>query len=241
MYNMNETVQIGQTNVLLLDLVGLIYFFAIWSGYSHFAQIQYARTPNLMQVMDEMRTKWMFRLLERQNRIADASLVGNLLRSISFFANTSIFILIGLITVLGYRDSALEMLNDVPFVVPTGAFMWELKVFTLAVIFIYAFFKFTWSLRQYNYCCILVGAAPMPDEDRESHASYAHKASRVITNASKHFNMGMRAYYFGLATMSWFLHPLLFICITTLVVAITYRREFRSHTLLELTELSHEK
>lgn len=244
-FNLNMVIghhiSIGQTNVLLLDIIGLIYFMGAWIGYSYFAETQYARVPNLMYIMDQMRLKWMQRILTRPNRIADASLVGNLLRSISFFANTSIFILIGLITVLGYRESAIDMINTIPFAVTSTPFMWEAKVFTLAIIFIYAFFKFTWSLRQYNYCCILVGAAPMPDEDQDAHADYAYRAGRVIMNAGKHFNMGMRAYYFGLATISWFLHPLLFIATTTLVIAITYRREFRSHTLVNLAQSSNEK
>lgn len=236
MIPIHQPISLDQTSLLFLDVIAMIYFLAMWMGYSYLAQTQYARIPNLMYIMDQMRAEWMRNILKRPNRIADASLVGNLLRSISFFANTSIFILIGLITILGYRDSAMEMIETIPFAVNSSIFAWELKIFTLAVIFIYAFFKFTWSLRQYNYCCILVGAAPMPDEQPEEHEAYAYKAGRVIMNAGKHFNMGMRAYYFGLATISWFLHPLLFIATTTLVVLITYRREFRSHTLIELAQ-----
>jgi uncharacterized membrane protein len=184
--------------------------------------------------MDKMRIKWMRQVLRRESRIADASLVGNLLRSISFFANTSIFILIGLFTVLGYRDSAIEMINQLPYAVNSTPFMWELKVFTLAMIFVYTFFKFTWSLRQYNYCCVMVGAAPMPDQAPEIHERYAEHAGKLSASASKHFNMAMRGYYFGLATISWFLHPLLFMAATTLIIGITFRREFRSETLNSL-------
>ncbi len=218
-----------------LDLMALAYFVLMWVGYSNYAQKHYSTRPNLMFIMDQMRAQWMRSILRRPNRIADANLVGNLLRSISFLANTSIFILIGLITVLGYRESAIDMLNTIPFTVQSEPLMWEVKVFTLILIFVYAFFKFTWSLRQYNYCTILVGAAPMPDETPELHDDFGLKAGAVIQNAGKHFNMGMRAYYFGMAALSWFLHPLLFILLTTLIIAVTYRREFRSHTLVNLS------
>lgn len=235
---MNSAVLWHQMQPLLpwQDALALVYFFGTWLGYSNYAQKHYHDRPNLMNVMDKMRAQWMHSILRRSNRIADANLVGNLLRSISFLANTSIFILIGLITVLGYRDSAISMLNNLPFAVTTSTVMWELKVFLLAVIFVYAFFKFTWSLRQYNYCSILVGAAPMPDEAPETHENFAFKAASVIQNAGKHFNMGMRAYYFGLAALTWFLHPLIFAATTTLVIGIIYRREFRSHTLIDLAE-----
>ena len=43
----------------------------------------------------------------------------------------------------------------------------------LAVIFIFAYFKFTWSLRQFNFVSILIGAAPgpgSPDDELERYA-----------------------------------------------------------------------
>jgi uncharacterized membrane protein len=41
----------------------------------------------------------------------------------------------------------------------------------------------------------------------------------------------MRAYYFGMAAVTWFIQPWLFIAVTTLVVGILYWREFRSTAL----------
>jgi uncharacterized membrane protein len=38
----------------------------------------------------------------------------------------------------------------------------------------------------------------------------------------------MHSYYFGLAACAWFLHPLALIATTAWVLAILYRREFRS-------------
>ena len=45
------------------------------------------------------------------------------------------------------------------------------------------------------------------------------------------FNRGIRAYYFGLAAVVWFVDPWIFSAITTLIVAVLYRRDFRSKTL----------
>ena len=36
-----------------------------------------------------------------------------------------------------------------------------MKVIGLAVIFVYAFFKFAWSYRLFNYMAIIVGAVPV--------------------------------------------------------------------------------
>jgi len=53
----------------------------------------------------------------------------------------------------------------------------------------------------------------------------------VISGAVLNFNRGVRAYYFGLAALSWFMHPMLFAAVTIWVVAVVYRREFMSPTL----------
>ncbi len=227
----------GGVNILLLDVVALVFFITAWWGYAAYADRQYNRTTNLMPVMNRMRWRWMRQMIKRDNRLIDSTLMGNMLRSISFFANTSIFILIGLITVMGYRDSAIEFIDTIPFSMQSTAFLWEVKLFNLAIIFTYAFFKFTWSLRQYNYCCVLVGAAPFPNEGTEMHEDYAIKAGNLLGNAAQHFNMGLRAYYFGLAAISWFLHPLIFIAVTGWVVYVIYRREFRSQTLNSIAGL----
>lgn len=225
----------GEFSLLLLDVIALLFFITAWYGYSLYAQRQYTRGSSLMPVMNRMRWRWMRQMIKRENRLVDASLMGNMQRSISFFANTSIFILIGIITAMGYRESAIETISTVPFAIKSSAFLWEIKLFLLAIIFVYAFFTFTWSLRQYNYCCVLVGAAPFPDERKEIHEDYAIKAGNLIGNAAGHFNMGLRAYYFGLAAISWFLHPVIFMAITAWVVYVIHRREFRSATLNSLS------
>lgn len=233
----NMTIHLAGMQFVLIDVLAFVYFLLLWTGYSWYASSQYDGRTNLIRITDDMRIQWMRQILKRETRIMDSTLVGNLLRSISFFANTSIFILIGLVTVLGYRDTAVETIQTIPFAIDSSALMWELKVFNLAIIFIYAFFKFTWSLRQYNYCCILIGAAPMPNEDVDNHENFALRAGNMIANASRHFNMGVRAYYFGLAAISWFLHPILFMILTSLFVLIIYRREFCSKTMENLAGL----
>ena len=48
---------------------------------------------------------------------------------------------------------------------------------------------------------------------------------------SRHFNDGIRAYYFALAELSWFFHPWALMLSTAWVVLVLYRREFHSKAL----------
>jgi len=63
---------------------------------------------------------------------------------------------------------------------------------------------------------------------------YARRIAALNALAGKHFNWGLQAYYFGLAVLTWFINPWLFVAATAWVTAILYRREFASNTLKAL-------
>ncbi|MEX2321519.1 MAG: DUF599 family protein, partial [Saccharospirillum sp.] len=58
--------------------------------------------------------------------------------------------------------------------------------------------------------------------------------AKVMDLAGKQFNLGLRAVYFSLAVIGWFLGPLWFVVLTSVIIGVLYRREFRSTTLKEL-------
>ena len=221
------------TSVPLADLIAPAFFLFACAGYALYADRGRDR-PNLMRRMHDYRREWMRCMLARDNRMVDTQIIANLMRSASFFASTTMFIIAGLIAVLGARDQAMAVLAELPFAVESRALLWDLKVLLLVVLFVYAFFKFTWAFRHYNYVLILVGAVPAPDRLTEESQRIAERIARIATSTGRHFNGGLRAYYFGLAALSWFVHPWLFVLLTTWVVWVIYRREFRSRLLTTL-------
>lgn len=215
----------------LIDIIAFAFFLICWKGYALFAEWGANKEGNLLYVTNLYRLEWMKEMLKRDMRTIDAIMIGNLLRSISFFANTTIFILLGLVTMLGYGEKAQSIIEHIPFVESSHGSLWEIKILLLILIFIYSFFKYTWSLRQYNYASIFVAAAPAHNDRVEEHDTIALRGAALVSNAARHFNHGLRAYYFGLAVLAWFLHPALFIATTAWVVYVTWRREYRSKTL----------
>ncbi|MGE0753801.1 MAG: DUF599 domain-containing protein [Alphaproteobacteria bacterium] len=216
------------------ELLALIFFLSCWFGYAHFSNETEGKYPNLLTATNYYRLQWMREMLARENRSLDAIMVGNLARSFTFFASTTIFILAALVSLLGYRDTMNNIIAHIPFGKENTETMWQAKILLLVIIFIYAFFKYTWSMRQYNYISIFIAAAPDYRMGKEKHEAIAQQGADLTANAAKHFNNGLRAYYFGLAALGWFIHPYFFMISTTWVVLVTYRREFRSATLKSL-------
>lgn len=217
----------------LLDLLAPLLFVLAWVGYARWADGP--GRPSLMARMHEYRLVWMRRMLGRDNRIADLQVIQVLVGNIAFFASSAILLIGGLVAVLGARDQAVAILAELPLAAPGGRKLFDAKIGLLVLVFVYAFFKFTWTLRQFNYVAILIGAAPPPAAAGTAAARrLIERAALIATRAADHFNKAMRAYYFGLAGLAWFVHPLLFIGAVLWVVLVSWRREFRSHSLTVL-------
>jgi uncharacterized membrane protein len=218
----------------LPHLIAVLWFVFCWVGYTYYASWRGRDTPCLASVLHLYREDWMRRLLLRDNRIADASVIGNLERNASFFASSTLIILAGILTVLGASDRALSLLADLPFAQVGSRQLSEFKLLCLAMVFVYAFFTFSWCMRQYNFAAVLIGSAPMIGERHVSEAerkAFASRAAQVISLAANQFNLGLRAYYFGMAMLAWFINPWFFMPVTAGVVLILYHREFHSDVL----------
>jgi uncharacterized membrane protein len=162
-------------------------------------------------------------------RMVDAQVTAALQNGTAFFASTSLIAIGGTLTLLRSTEQILTVVAALPFGVASSPEMWELKTMGLAIIFVYAFFKFAWSYRLFNYFAIMVGAAPPPEEkDTAAAQVFAHRAARLCADAGRHFNRGQRAFFFALGYLGWFLGPLPLALTTTGIVIVMWRRQFSS-------------
>lgn len=175
-------------------------------------------------------------MCDREVRVGDTTLVGNLMRSVSFFASATVLILGALVAVIGSGDRVYAVYRELPFADSSGLGTFEIKLVLLACLFVYAFFQITWSLRQFNYSCVLIGSAPPVDATPSIKDEFAKHASMLQALAANSFNRGLRAYYFALAMLAWFIGPEAFVVASAVVVAVMYRREFRSKTVKGLRD-----
>ncbi len=221
-----------------IDWAALAFFFAAWVGYAAFAHRRAAVRPSLLALTNRERQRWMLQTTVRENRVFDGVVVQNLSASPSFFASTTILIIGGLLAALSSTEQVSELVREIPFAARSSMLVFDLKLVLLLVIFIYAFFRFTWSLRQYTFGALLVAAAPDREQFTEAaqRDAFARRAGRVMGLAAESFNDGLRAYYLSFAAAAWFFSPWALIGATLGVVFVLYRREFHSDVLAVLNE-----
>ncbi len=217
------------------DWLAVALFFGGWAGYAVWARRRSVRRPSLLALTNRERARWMVQTSYRENRVLDGVVVQNLSTSPSFFASTTILIIGGLLAVLSTTERASELVREIPFAARTSLIVFDMKVVLLTAIFVYAFFRFTWSLRQYTFGALLVASAPeftefakLGDAAREA---FADRAGRVVGLAAETFNDGLRAYYLAFAAVAWFFSAWAFMVGTVGVIYILYQREFRSEVL----------
>jgi len=211
------------------DFTALGFFLVAWVVHSMAVSGEMVRRVSLTTAMNRQREAWMRTMARRDLRMIDTSIMVGLQQGTAFFASSSLIAVGGCFALLGASDHVLTVLGDLPLSQASSRPAFEIKVLGLITILIYAFFKFGWSYRLFNYCSILVGAVPMHRDATEGElAAAVRRASHMNVLAGKHFNAGLRAIFFSLGYLGWFVNAVIFVATTLILLAVLIRRQFFS-------------
>ncbi len=203
-------------------------------AYSWFTKTQGEKRNSLIATTNRYRGYWMQVATSRDPRVLDGIIAQNLSSTPAFFSSTTIIVIGGLFALLGSTDKAAELVRDIPFAQRTSVLIFDLKVLVMIGIFVFSFFRFTWSMRQYTFVALLIGSMPDPKEfeaGKYDRALFSQRASRMLGMAAETFNDGLRGYYFAFAVIAWFFSSFAFALATAFVLLILYSREYRSDVL----------
>lgn len=218
-----------------IDLIALVFFVGAWLAHTWVMTQSRWHKRTISYRMAAFRRQWMIRMVKRELRMVDALIQNSLLQGVVFFASTSILLIGGLLAGLGSADAAMRVLDDIKLSSTNTRTEWEFKVLLVVVIFMYAFFKFAWSYRLFNYVIIMIGAAPDHDDSDERIEPYAEKVAQLHVIAARHFTMGLSSYFFALCAIAWFLNAWAFMLATVWVSLVLYRRTFHSNFMKVLS------
>jgi uncharacterized membrane protein len=213
-----------------VDILAVSFFVIEWVTYGFTLEHTAYGRNSLSSRMNAYREVWARRLLDREARMVDMQVVISLQTGTAFFASTSLLAIGAGLALLRATNDALAVLSKLPIDISPSPALWEMKCVGLILIFIYAFFKFAWSYRLFNYVAIMVGAMPLTSE-RDTAEAEAHvlRTARLFESAGRHFNRGQRAFFFALGYLGWFVSPWVLFFTTALVVVVTWRRQFASN------------
>ncbi len=215
----------------VLDLAALAWFVAIIAAYEFISTRPGVYQKSIAHYVQNHRRDWMIEMSQRENRIVDGQLLGWLVNANAFFASTSVIVIGGLAALLSYGEKAREIVEALPYAANSSAALWEIKVIFLMMIMIYAFFKFAWAFRLSHYTVMMMGATPAHDSSHiATRLDHANRTAELLGLVGWHANLGLRSFYYTIAGLMWFFHPVAFMIAATWVVLILARRDFFSHS-----------
>jgi uncharacterized membrane protein len=212
-----------------VDIFAVGFFILEWTVYAVTLEHSAYGRDSLSARMHMYREVWIRRLLDREARMVDTQIMASLQNGTAFFASTSLLAVGGGLALLRSTSEALAVLGALPIDLTPSPALWELKCLGLILIFVYAFFKFAWAYRLFNYVAILIGAMP-PAREHDTPQAQAHvlRTTRMFEAAGRHFNRGQRAFFFALGYLGWFVSPWVLFSTTAAVVIVIWRRQFAS-------------
>lgn len=209
------------TIALLSTLLPLVCYFA----YNIIVpQVEKLR-PSLSSIMNLQRRRWVANAAQRESPF-DAILSGNIMSSVSFLASTAVLLILAVFAVFGQVPALMAALDSLSLERVYSTLDVQLHLAVMLVMFVLAFFAFTLSLRQFNHFCIMLGAI---DHSSPTSAEEINAITAMNVLGARNFNSGIRAYYFSVSTVAWFVSEWLPIaaCLATVLI-LAYREFFSS-------------
>lgn len=180
--------------------------------------------PSLSVIMNMQRRRWVANATLRESPF-DAILSGNIMGSVSFLASTAVLLILAVFAVFGQVPALMDALNSLSLDRTYTTLDVQLHLVVMLTMFVLAFFAFTLSLRQFNHFCIMLGAI---DHSGVTTEEEIDAITRMNALGAKNFNSGIRAYYFSVANVAWFISEWLPIVACVATIMILAHREFFS-------------
>ena len=177
-------------------------------------------------LMEEVRRDWMREYVRRDNRIADAQIIGSLRQGTSFFASTSFLAIGGVLALIGNAAPLAGLVEQIERE-RQPLLLLQVRLVPAALFLTHAFLKFVWANRVFAYCSVMMAAVPSDPSDPNA-MPRAMRAAALNIRAALNFNRGLRSLYFALASLAWLAGPLWLVVATVLITVGLWRREFAS-------------
>lgn len=219
----------GNLTVLTMaDIGALTYLFGSWLLIGYLSEHPPAGHPSVSTLMVRYRHEWMRQFITRQPRIFDSAILQTLREGTTFFASAAMIAIGGGMALIGNP----EQLNRVATALELGeapTVLWQIKMMTALFFVANGFLKFVWAHRLFGYCAVIMASVPNEVDDPMA-LPRASQAANINVTAARSYNSGLRSVYFALAALGWLIGAWALFVTVTVVLALTWRREFASHS-----------
>ena len=209
-----------------LDGAALVFFLAGWWFLGWLIDASPWHRHTLSAAMKSQRREWMRQMAARQVRLVDANIITGLQQATSFFASTALLAVGAGFGLLTAADTIIDAFEQSVAHVEIDRAAFYVKTAVLMAFYAYAFFKFGWAYRIFNYSAVMLAATPEAGQYGAEEA--AAEVAEMNISAASQFTHGLRAFFLAIAVLAWFVHPWAFAAATVVIVVALANRQFNS-------------
>ena len=209
-----------------LDGGALAFFLIAWWFLGWLIDMSPLHKHTLSAAMKTQRREWMRQMAKREIRLVDANIITGLQQATSFFASTALLAVGAGFGLLTAADTIIRAFEEsfVHLEIDRAAFY--VKTAMLMGLYAYAFFKFGWAYRLFNYSAVMLAATPEAGEPGVEDAAAAMGEMNIA--AAGQFTHGLRAFFLAIAVLAWFITWWAFVMATMVIVFALANRQFNS-------------
>ncbi len=219
-----------------LHAAAVALIFVLWAFYTQILGL--IGRGSLNTQLHAVRLRWlhMHQSVPRDQRVIDALMLGHISSSVSYFGSATLIILAALIGTLVNINRVYIVTRELTFLAPMSADLFALNFALVTLVLLLCLFAFTYALRKMAYVFAMLGgldvaAAPTPEV-----TVMAEQTARVLTEAVRSINNGIRGFYYAVAALFMFAGPIACIVATILITALLYYRQLYSPTALAIAK-----
>ena len=218
----------------LLHGVAIGLIFGLWGLYTPILAI--IGKGSLNTQLHAVRLRWlhMHQSVARDQRVFDALLLGHISSSISYFGSATLIILAALVGTLVNINRVYIVTRELAFLAPMSADLFALNFALVALVLVLSLFAFTYALRKMAYVFAMMGGLDIDALPTPEVGEMADQTARVLTEAVKSINNGIRGFYYAIAVLFLFAGPMACIVATVLITALLYYRQLYSPTAIAI-------
>lgn len=209
-----------------LDAAALGFFLAGWWLLGWLIDSSPWHRHTLSAAMKTQRREWMRQMAAREIRLVDANIITGLQQATSFFASTALLAVGAGFGLLTAADTIIGAFEQSVVHVQIDRSTFYVKTAVLMGLYAYAFFKFGWAYRLFNYSAVMLAATPeagMPGAEEA-----AQSVAEMNIAAASQFTHGLRAFFLAIAILAWFITWWTFLIAASVVMFALANRQFNS-------------
>lgn len=202
------------------EIIITILGFLILAVYLVYLTLKVRREPlkTSIGITRHLRREWVHTVMAERRDVLGVQTLRNQMMAASFLASTAILISLGLLGAVFNIDRFEKLSQALNLVGTRSESVILIKLLFLIILFFFAFFNFTLSIRYYNHAGFGISIPEKPDP-----LFNPEFISEILHNGSRHYSLGMRGYYLAIPLTLSLFGPTWLLLGSAVLVGVLYR------------------